>query len=507
MPEQHSGAPLDGLLKILIELGGDRLQLRTDEKPVAQAGDRPLRMTLPATSNSMLRTLCAAMAVTHEQQTGASRDSRFRYSAGQLGPFAVRIVGALNDGGVAQIFIVREGPTNAAEGEPALGAPKDGGGAASSRSPRQAATTAESPADAVDAPPSRGPAESIPVGLARVLDAALELGASDVHLTQGKPAVLRVAGALAQSGEESMDITALLGREQLTQVQAGTAVDFALGFRGHRLRVNVYRAQQGLCAAIRLLPGAVPGLEQLRLPDAVIGVGEFNRGLVLFCGDTGAGKSTTLAAMLEARLRRRACLCITLESPIEFMLSAGERGGLVRQREVGRDVGSFVSGLRDALREDPDVLMIGEMRDEETTRLALTAAETGHLVMSTLHTRGAAAAIARVVDLFPVGNQRQLRGQLADSLRAVVSQRLLPAKGGQGRVATAEVLTVNAAAAHLIREGKLEQLPSVVHSGKDAGMLPMEKDLARLVKQGRVDGKIARGCADSVEMFERFLSG
>lgn len=273
---------------------------------------------------------------------------------------------------------------------------------------------------------------------------------------------------------------------------------------GTRLRVNVFKTAQGLCAAVRLLPSAPPPLDRLGLPPEVLNLSRAPHGLILVCGHTGAGKSTTLASFVQTLLGRSPGICITLESPIEYHLSAANAQSLIRQREVGTHVESFPIGLRDALREDPDLLLIGEMRDAETAALALTAAETGHLVLSSLHSRTAASTIQRIVDLFPPTQHAQVRSQLADSLRAVVSQRLLPSRQPGKRVVAAEVLTLNAAAAHHIREGRTEQLPTCIQSGKEDGMLPLERDLARLVNEGKVEREVARAAANTASLFDRY---
>jgi twitching motility protein PilT len=292
---------------------------------------------------------------------------------------------------------------------------------------------------------------------------------------------------------------------QRDRILAGQAVDLAFTFQGtHRLRANVYSARDGVCAALRVLPREAPDLSQLGLPEEVTALTRVRDGLLLFCGLTGAGKSTSLAAITRNLLESSAALCISLESPIEYELSPRRGQSRVRQREVGQHVTSFAAGLRDALREDPDFILIGEIRDRETAALAMTAAETGHLVLSSLHCRGATTAVERIVDLFPADQQGQVRGQLADSLRAVVSQQLLPSKQGDGRVVAVEVLTINAAAAHLIRDGKPEQLRTVTHSGKNAGMLPLERDLARLVKSGRVERSVARSYVRWPELFDQW---
>jgi twitching motility protein PilT len=233
------------------------------------------------------------------------------------------------------------------------------------------------------------------------------------------------------------------------------------------------------------------------MPMALDDLAELPHGLVLVCGATGSGKSTTLAALAQEALRRRSIVLTTLEDPIEYALSPPEKS-LVRRRQVGRDVRDFATGLRDALREDPDVLLLGELRDKETIGLALTAAETGHLVLSSLHSRSAASAIERIVDSYPAEGQGQIRAQLADSLRAIVVQRLLPRARGEGRIPAIEVLRVNHAVGALIREGKTAQIASTLQAGKREGMMSLERCLADRVLAGEVRIEDARAVANEL---------
>ncbi len=229
-------------------------------------------------------------------------------------------------------------------------------------------------------------------------------------------------------------------------------------------------------------------------------------GLVIVCGATGSGKSTTLASLAEEAATRRSLAIVTLENPIEYRLHGGD-ASIIRQREVGRDVPDFASGLRDALREDPDVIVVGEMRDPETIALALTAAETGHLVLATLHSGSAASAIDRIVDAYPPGRQGQIRAQLADVLRVVLAQRLLPRARGSGRTLAVEVLRVNHAAASMIREGKTAQLATLLQSSRREGMIPLERSLADRALAGDVRMEDARRAANDAEVFARYVAG
>jgi twitching motility protein PilT len=502
MTKVYSGGALDGVLKVLIALGGDRLSLQTGQNPAAFVGTRPLRLTLPPTSNSMLRALCAEMGDVHTAHPDES-ESHFCYASADGVRFEVAIRGVLTDPGTASIVVVRASspPLDEARDSPVIVS----GARGPEGSVLPAMSTVGTPhgRDASVSPSS----QELDPALAEVIAAAIAGGASDIHLTQGEPPVFRVRGRLQVfEGGPVFDVKGLLpGESQRDRVLAGHAVDLALTFRGtHRLRVNVYSAREGVCAALRVLPRFAPELSELGLPDEVTTLTRVHDGLLLFCGLTGAGKSTSLAAITRTLLESAAGLCISLESPIEYELRPRRGQSRVRQREVGEHVTSFAAGLRDALREDPDWILIGEIRDRETAALAMTAAETGHLVLSSLHCRGASAAVERIVDLFPGNQQGQVRRQLADSLRAVVSQHLLPPRQAEGLVVAAEVLTINAAAAHLIREGKTEQLQTVMHSGKHAGMLPLERDLARLVKTGRVERSVARSYVRWPELFDQW---
>jgi twitching motility protein PilT len=284
--------------------------------------------------------------------------------------------------------------------------------------------------------------------------------------------------------------TALVGdffglhSELKSRVMNGVALEIALELSSRgRLRMTIYRMQVGLAAAIRLLPPITPQLSELNMPVPLQGLAELPHGLVLLCGSTGSGKSTTLAALCRHALEHRSVMLVTLEDPIEFVLPATNQS-IVRQRQIGRDVADFTTGLRDALRSDPDVIMVGELRDAETIRLALTAAETGHLVLASLHSGSAAACVERVIDAYPADQRTQIRIQLADALRAVVVQKLLPRAHGAGRVPALEVLRVTHGVANVIREGKTAQIGTMLQAGKRDGMISLEHCLSDYVKAG-----------------------
>lgn len=348
------------------------------------------------------------------------------------------------------------------------------------------------------------------------LEALMELcrrcRASDLHLSPGRPPYLRLDGELRPvrdaeplPAEETLRVAeVLMSPRQRRTFEDQRAMDLAWSTQdGTRFRVNVYRQQRGVSVAMRRLEDRLMELADWNLPETLGDLAAFRDGLVLVTGPTGSGKSTTLATLIHRLGRERACHVITIEDPVEY-LHAGERA-LVHQRELHTDVASFSDAVRSALREDPDVLLVGEMRDLETMRAAIVAAETGHLVFSTLHTGDAVGAVERLVAMFPAEEQDSLRHQVSMVLRAVVAQKLLPAAGGPGRVPALEVLQVTAAVSNLIRTRRSEQIYSVMESGHGHGMQTMEQDLARLTARGEVAPVEARRAARNVEVFEEWL--
>jgi len=315
--------------------------------------------------------------------------------------------------------------------------------------------------------------------------------ASDVHISEDLPLMYRIHGALGTADAQPTPvevrqlILSMMSVEQKSVLEGGADVDFA--FRtpdGCRQRVNVFRYMGGIAATIRLLNDSIPGIEELGLPAVVAQMSAEPRGLILVTGPTGSGKSTTLAAMIDKVNRTRADHIITIEDPIEYVYKPAK--AVVHQREVGRDVSSFAFALRSALREDPDVILVGEMRDFETISAAVTAAETGHLVLSTLHTTGAADTINRIIDACPAQAQNQMRTQMAGILKGVVTQCLIPLAAGGGRAVATEVLIGTDAVQNLIRENKCHQMNTVMQSGMALGMHTLNADLARLVRDGKI---------------------
>ena len=333
--------------------------------------------------------------------------------------------------------------------------------------------------------------------------------ASDIHISEGQAVYLRIDGKLIKSDLELSDemtrklILSLLTKERQESIWRGEDADFALETSdGNRQRVNVFCQQGRLAAAIRLLNAKVPTLSQLHLPPVLQNLANEPRGLILVTGPTGSGKSTTLAAMVDYINHTRADHILTIEDPIEYVYEQDQ--AVIHQREVGKDVCSFAGALRSALREDPDVILVGEMRDYETISAAVTAAETGHLVLSTLHTTGAANTVDRIIDVCPVQAQNQIRIQLAGVLEGVVTQCLVPLIDG-GRIAATEVLTGTDAVLSQIREGKTHQLGSVMQSGAAAGMHTLDYDLAKLVSRGLIEKKTALKYAQDKRELEQCI--
>ncbi len=313
--------------------------------------------------------------------------------------------------------------------------------------------------------------------------------ASDIHISEGMPLLFRIHGVLTpaaiqpEAGETAEILYSLLSEEQKKSLLEGYDKDFALQTSdGGRQRVNIFRQKEKVAGTIRLLNDHIPTLEELMLPDKLYDLAAQPRGLVLVTGPTGSGKSTTLAAMVEYINRTRSAHIITIEDPIEYVYEG--KKALIHQRETGSDVVSFAAALRSALREDPDIILVGEMRDYETISAALTAAETGHLVLSTLHTTGAAQTIDRIIDACPAEVQNQVRIQLAGVLKGIVTQCLLPRADGHSRIVATELLLGTDAALNLMREGKTHQLGNVMHSG--GVMHTLNMDLARLMQQGYI---------------------
>lgn len=346
-----------------------------------------------------------------------------------------------------------------------------------------------------------------------LLEEVIKKRASDLHLQVSMPPMLRVDGHLSPVpgydtlNEEQVEALtfAILDDEQKQILLKDKEFDFSFAFGDlGRFRVNAFHERGNLAAALRLIPNEIKSVSELGLPAVVNGFANYPRGLVLVTGPTGSGKSTTLAALVDQINTERADHIITIEDPIEFTHKS--KKSLVVQREVHYDTYSFSAALRSSLRQDPDVVLIGEMRDLETISAAITIAETGHLVFATLHTNSAAQSIDRMIDVFPPHQQPQIRSQLANILQAICSQRLIPAIGG-GRIASAEILVATPAVRNIIREGKSHQLDAVIQTGGDVGMQSMDRTLVGLVQAGTITYDEARNYAVDLSEFERMMRG
>jgi twitching motility protein PilT len=326
----------------------------------------------------------------------------------------------------------------------------------------------------------------------RLLQAGFELKASDIHLTVGVPPVMRINGELRKYGKDSLlpeetegMARAIIPEKSWAPFKEQGELDFSYGIPGvSRFRVNTYHQRGCVSMAVRIVPTSIPTIEDLKLPEILKKISEKPQGLVLVTGPTGSGKSTTLAAMIQYMNETMRKHVITLEDPIEYLHKHGS--SIIDQREVGFDTNNFANGLRAALRQDPDVILVGEMRDLETIQTAITAAETGHLVFGTLHTSSAPATINRIIDVFPPSQQAQIRIQLASVLVSVISQRLFPTIERQGRIGATEILINNSAVANLIRNEKIHQIISIMQTSRSYGMHTLEMDVKELVQKGMI---------------------
>lgn len=481
-------ARIDSLLSIVIAQNADELRLGVDREPKMLAAGAPKRLSLPATPEGTLRDLLDGLLDAPREEAMRAGRLEFAYEARGLGAFQVTATPRAD--GFDVVFVRNRAP--------------------------RARVVAEAPAPSPEAEPLVVPAPPEPIvpddaasfaDLRSMMAAAVALRASDVHLVDGRPPVVRVDGALQRLGAAPVAVAALLGLDahQKELVASGRAADLGLDVEGvGRARVHVFRTSEGLSAAIRVLPAVAPSLATLQMPIPLGDLVDFPHGLVIVGGAAGSGKSTTLAALTQEALRKRSIALTTLEDPIEYTLLPSATA-IVHRRQVGRDVPDFAAGLRDALREDPDVLLVGEMRDAATIDLVLTAAETGHLVLSSLHCRSAASAIERIVDASGMRGP-QVRNQLAESLRAVVVQRLVPRARGRGRLPCVEVLRVDHAVAALIREGKSAQIATALQAGRRDGMLPLERCLADRIHAGEIHAEDARAVANDVASLDMYLT-
>ncbi len=349
---------------------------------------------------------------------------------------------------------------------------------------------------------------------ADILSTVVDRGASDLHITPGVPPMLRERGALAPidglarlTPTDTREIVySILNNAQRQRLETEAQLDFSYMVPGRgRFRVNAYMQRGSIAAAFRLIPSKTVPIEQLGLPPVIRDFARKPRGLVLVTGPTGSGKSTTLASMINEINETRSEHILTIEDPIEFVHT--HKRCIVNQRELGNDAHSFALALKAALRQDPDVILVGEMRDMETIGTALTAAETGHLVFATLHTQDAPQTIDRIIDVFPSDQQGQVRMQLAVGLQGIVTQTLVPTADGQGRAVAAEVLVPTPGVRNLIREGKIHQIYSLIQTGASHGMQTMDASLAGLVRHGRVSMQVAESRSSNPTELRRLIEG
>ncbi len=340
-----------------------------------------------------------------------------------------------------------------------------------------------------------------------LLKFTVEMEASDLHISAGSHPMIRVHGQMKKlnlpksTPEEVKElIYSTMNESQKAIFEKKLEIDFSTKLSDNtRFRVNAFHQVNGLAVAFRVIPNEIKSFEELNLPNSLAKLAMKEHGLILVTGPTGSGKSTTLATMVDYINDHKHCHIITIEDPIEFVHYS--KNSLINQRELGHDTWSFTAALRSALREDPDVILVGEMRDLETVSLALTAAETGHLVLATLHTSSATKSIDRIIDMFPKEQQAQVRSMLSESIQAVIAQKLLPRKDKPGRIPALEIMIANAAVRNLIREEKTYQIPSVIQAGSKEGMQTIDQSLYNHVMNGILDRNIAKEVADNPKMF------
>ena len=341
----------------------------------------------------------------------------------------------------------------------------------------------------------------------KLLSYALESGASDLHVSSGSIPMVRINGIMkplnmSSTTDKDMDsiLPQVMSDDQIAKFRERKEIDFSARLDGKgRFRVNFFQQIRGLAAVFRAIPEIPKGFEELSLPPILETMSMLDRGLILLTGPTGSGKSTTLAAMVDHINQNRECHIITIEDPVEYFQHSNQC--MINQRELGASTHSFANALRSALREDPDVILVGEMRDLETISLALTAAETGHLVLSTLHTSSAVKAVDRIIDIFPASQKGQIRSMMSESLESVIAQKLLQTKDKKSRIPALEIMIATTAIRNLIREDRIYQIPSVMQAGGVEGMQTLDQDLQRLVSQGKIQRAAAAQIAENPKLF------
>ena len=347
----------------------------------------------------------------------------------------------------------------------------------------------------------------------KLLEIGVELGASDIHITVDSPPIARVKGSFIKLREENLSkedtfqmAKEITGPKKFKILEEHGEVDLSVSIKiGDRFRVNAYKQKGNYAIAIRTITSQIPTFKTLGLPDVVSSFAEKHKGLVLVTGPTGSGKSTTLASLIDIINSTQERHIITLEDPIEYVHH--HKKGIVNQREIGNDTDSFNAALRAALRQDPDVILVGEMRDPETVSIALTAAETGHLVFSTLHTVGSSKTIDRIVDMFPAEQQQQVRTQLSTVCEGVISQQLIKTIDGRNRVAALEVMVTTPAIRNLIRENKTYQIQNIIQTSSKIGMQSMDQELVNLFRQGKISKESVLSRCTDFEYTSRLVGG
>jgi len=395
-------------------------------------------------------------------------------------------------------------------------------GATPSAMPTQNVPSQNSPMQNAQVNESRQAVKKKPmqdVHIDELLDQLIELNGTDLHISQDVPPTVRVNGELSPLPYENvapLDVQqmmyGILTDEQIQRFESSWELDFAYALQKRaRFRVNLYKDKGSVATAMRLIPFKVPTMESLGLPPIIEKLTHVRRGLILVTGPTGSGKSTTLASMLKHINDSRAEHILTIEDPIEYVHPPNL--SIVHQRELGQDTKSFANALRAALREDPDIILVGEMRDLETISLAVSAAETGHLVFGTLHTNSAATSVDRIVDSFPSGDKDQIRLQLSNNLQAIISQMLVPttpsykAQTGKGRIASQEIMIASSAIRNLIREAKAHQITSIIQTSGNAGMITADRNLTNFYQEGKISHETALSRAHNQEEIKRMLAG
>ena len=347
------------------------------------------------------------------------------------------------------------------------------------------------------------------MNIKELLKTAAEKKASDLHLVVGLPPVIRIDGGLVfieekkkiDAKEMEQMILSLLDEKQKSSFMSSRELDIGVEVENYRYRVNLYFERSNMGMVARVINEKIPTLDEIGMPKIIYNLLDLRQGLILLTGPTGCGKSTTLAAMIDYINSNQFCHIITFEDPIEYLFTP--KKSVIMQRQLGTDMLSFAAGLKHALRQDPNVIMVGEMRDLETIATTITLAETGHLVLATLHTYNAAQTIDRIIDIFPPHQQGQIRMQMSMTLAGVISQRLLPKNDG-GRVAAREIMLNTPAVANLVRENKIAQIRTVIETNSKDGMVSMDQDIKRLVEEKQVTKEIAQAYMDNPEMLDKF---